>query len=380
MVTAAAPTKKPRKAIVVALDGAPPDAVLTPDAIVSAKSAGLRYVNDDQPGISRTATADGFTYALPDGKPLRDADELQRIKTLAIPPAWTAVWLCPRPNGHLQATGRDARGRKQYRYHARWRQVRDEAKYDKMLTFADSLPAIRTRVKADLARSALPRTKVLATVVRLLETTLIRIGNEEYARDNGSFGLTTMREDHVDIAGSKVNFEFRGKSGKTHSIGIRDLRLARIVKRCRDLPGQVLFKYVDDAGNQQNIGSADVNAYLREITGQDFTAKDFRTWAGTVLAAVALQGFEPFETEGQARRNVVQAIEQVAMRLGNTPTVCRKCYVHPVVLDAYLDGTTIDAIREEAALELPASLHDLAPEEAVVLKFLKKRLTAKPAA
>jgi DNA topoisomerase I len=248
-----------------------------------------------------------------------------------------------------------------------------------MLTFAQLLPEIRKRTEADLVRPGLPRDKVLATVVRLLETTLIRIGNEEYARDNGSFGLTTLRNDHVDVSGSSLRFEFRGKSGKEHSIGIRDLRLARIVKRLRDLPGQTLFQYVDDAGDHQNIDSADGNEYLREITGQDFTAKDFRTWAGTVLAATALHALDPFETEGQARRNVVQAIEQVATRLGNTPTVCRKCYVHPAVIDAYLEGETIEALGAQPS-EMAPVRKTLTPEEAAVLAFLRQRLNAGAAA
>ncbi len=371
MVIAAAPAKKPATPAASPPNAAAP--VAASDAIDSAKSAGLRYVTDDQRGITRNKSNSGFSYAAPDGTPLRDADELQRIKTLAIPPAWTDVWICARPNGHLQATGRDARGRKQYRYHARWRQVRDEAKYDRMLTFARLLPSIRKRTEADLALPGLPRNKVLATVVRLLETTLIRIGNEEYARDNGSFGLTTMRNGHVDVSGSTLKFEFRGKSGKEHSIGVRDLRLARIIKRLRELPGQTLFQYVDDAGDHQNIDSADVNDYLREITGQDFTAKDFRTWAGTVLAAVALHAFEPFETEGPARRNVVRAIEQVATRLGNTPTVCRKCYVHPAVIDAYLEGATIESLGDQPTEKSPPR-HDLTPEEDAVLEFLQQRL------
>jgi DNA topoisomerase-1 len=291
-----------------------------------------------------------------------------------IPPAWTDVWIAPHANGHIQATGRDARGRKQYRYHPRWRAVRDETKYGRMMAFAAALPRIRARVEADLARPGLPREKVLATVVRLLETTLIRVGNEEYARANRSFGLTTMRDRHVAVSGRSVRFGFRGKSGIRHTIDLNDRRLARVVKRCRDLPGQELFQYLDDDGRPQSIDSADVNAYLREVTGDDFTAKDFRTWAGTVLAALALREFESFDSQTQAKKNVLRAIERVSERLGNTPTVCRKCYVHPEVINAYLDGSMLETLKQIADREMAESLHDLRPEEAAVLALLRQRL------
>ncbi len=354
------------------------DAVSLPEVITdpveSAKAAGLRYVTDLGPGIRRKRAGRGWSYVGRDGKPIRDPATLARIKALGIPPAYTDVWICPNPNGHILATGRDARGRKQYRYHPRWREVRDETKYGRMMAFGAALPAIRERTNRDLTRPGLPREKVLATVVRLLESTLIRVGNEEYARTNESFGLTTMRDEHVDIEGTTVRFTFRGKSGKEHSIDVRDRRLAAVVKRCQDMPGQELFQYVDDAGSRQTIDSGDVNDYLREITGQDFTAKDFRTWAGTVLAAQALREFEAFDSETQAKRNVVRAIEAVSERLGNTKAVCRKCYVHPAVLDAYLDGSLAHTLRERVEAELEEKLSRLKAEEAAVLAFLRQRL------
>ena len=346
----------------------PPD-----DPAASARAAGLRYVSDRVPGIRREMGSLGWVYRSADGRRIDDDDTLARLAKLAIPPAWTDVWICPSPRGHLQATGRDARGRKQYRYHARWRTVRDETKYDRMIAFGEALPAIRARAERDLTLPGLPRAKVLAAVVRLLEKTLIRVGNDEYARDNGSFGLTTLRDKHVSVAGSAVRFEFRGKSGRTHAIGLRNRKLAAIVKRCRDLPGYELFQYVDDSGPRQVIDSADVNEYLREISGQDFTAKDFRTWAGTVLAARALQLHEPPETDTQAKKNLVAAVEAVAGVLGNTKSVCRKCYIHPAILDAYLDRSIVEALgaRADAAID-PAD--DLRPDERAVLKFLRERL------
>jgi DNA topoisomerase-1 len=349
-------------------------AVLTPDPVESARAAGLRYVSDRRPGIRREPDGDGFRYLDKDGQPLTDEGNLRRIKALAIPPAWTDVWICPNPRGHLQATGRDAKGRKQYRYHPRWREVRDETKYDRMMAFGRALPQIRARVEDDLARPGLPREKILATVVRLLETTLIRVGNEEYARANHSYGLTTLRTRHAHVNGTKVEFKFRGKSGVPHQAEVTDRRLAQIVKRCQSLPGQELFQYLDEDGQPQTIDSEDVNAYLHEITGQDFTAKDFRTWVGTVLAAQALQAFESFDSATQAKKNVVQAIENVAKRLGNTPSVCRKCYVHPAILDAYLDGTLADTLKQRAEQELAAALPDLPAEEAAVLALLQQRL------
>lgn len=343
------------------------------DPAASARAAGLRYVHDDRPGLRRIRSGKGFRYQGPDGATIRDRQTLVRLRALAIPPAWTDVWICPQANGHLQATGHDERGRKQYRYHPRWRAVRDETKFHRMIAFGQALPRIRARVDQDLARPGLPREKVLATVVRLLETTLIRVGNEEYARDNGSFGLTTLRDHHVKVKGTTVRFAFRGKSGVRHEIDVRDRRLASVVRRCQDLPGQVLFQY-DDNGQTRAVDSDDVNEYLRQAAGQEFTAKDFRTWAGTVLAAEALQEFEAFDTQVQARRNVVAAIEAVANRLGNTTSVCRKCYVHPAVVGAYLDGTLLESMRQRVAQELTGGLKDLDPEEAAVLAFLQERL------
>ena len=349
---------------------APPDR----DSQAAARSAGLRYVNDGMPGIRREKAGDGFRYLDHAGHEVADEATLARIKSLAIPPAWTEVWICRAAGGHLQATGRDARGRKQYRYHPRWRDVRDEAKYERMISFGKALPLIRQRVDEDLKRSGLPREKVLATIVFLLEATMMRIGNEEYARTNKSFGLTTLRSRHVRIDGSEVQFRFRGKSGVHHEVKVDDRRLARIISRIRDLPGQELFHYIDDDGHAHNVGSADVNDYLREITGEDYTAKDFRTWSGTVLAALALQEFEKFDSEAQAKKNIVRAIEMVAEKLGNTPSICRKCYVHPGVLEAYLDGTVLEALRERTAQELKEDLHALQPEEAAVVALLQERL------
>jgi DNA topoisomerase-1 len=351
------------------------DTSLTPDPVQSAKAAGLRYVSDKRPGIRRERDGDGFRYLDKDGQPISDETVLSRIKALAIPPAWTEVWICPNPRGHIQATGRDAKGRKQYRYHPRWRQVRDETKYDRMMAFGRALPQIRARVAEDLARPGVSREKVLATVVRLLETTLIRVGNEEYARTNRSYGLTTMQTRHVSVNGAKVEFKFRGKSGVRHTIDVKDRRLAAIVKRCQALPGQELFQYVDEDGEPQTVDSEDVNDYLREITGQDFTAKDFRTWAGSVLAAVALQTFESFDSATQAKKNVVQAIENVAGRLGNTPSICRKCYVHPAIIDSYLDGTMAGTLKQLTEQELEESLQELPSEEAAVLALLQQRLS-----
>ncbi len=342
------------------------------DPVESARLAGLRYVSDQEPGIRREPAGEHFRYRDPDGSLVRDDETLARIHALAIPPAWDDVWICADANGHLQATGRDARGRKQYRYHPEWRHVRDGTKYGRMIAFGEALPRIREQTDEDLSLRGLPRRKVLAAVVRLLETTLIRVGNEEYARDNKSFGLTTMRDRHVDIDGSQVEFRFKGKSGKKHLITLKDRRLARVVQKCRDIPGQELFQYVDDEGNRQSIDSGDVNSYLREVSGHDFTAKDFRTWAGTVLATLALEEFAPADSRTQARRNLVRAVESVAQRLGNTPTVCRKCYIHPAVLDAYLEGTMLDSLQRKTdeALDEPA----LPEDEAMVLNFLRRRL------
>jgi DNA topoisomerase-1 len=346
-----------------------------PDPIKSAEDAGLRYVTDALPGIRRRRAGRGFTYIGPDGRRITEPGQLAWFKRLAIPPAWTDVWICPIKRGHVQATGRDSRGRKVYRYHPRWREARDEVKYERMTAFGKALPRIRERVDADLRRHGLPREKVLAAVVSLLEKTSIRVGNEEYARDNRSFGLTTLRDRHAAVSSGTISFRFRGKSGKAHEVELSDPRLARVVRRCQELPGQELFQYVDDQGEQRSIDSGDVNDYLREITGEPFTAKDFRTWAGTVLAAWALAEFEQVDSEAQARRNVVRAVERVAERLGNTPAVSRKSYVHPEIIGAYLDGAVVRAARQRADRALGrGSLPRLEPEEAAVLAFLRQRL------
>jgi DNA topoisomerase-1 len=346
----------------------------------TAKAAHLRYVSDQQPGIRREKGKKGtFRYIGVDGEEVTDDRTLSRIKALAIPPAYTDVWICPIPHGHLQATGRDAKGRKQYRYHERWRMVRDETKYDRMLEFGDALPNIRSRVKEDLARPGLNREKVLATIVRLLERTRIRVGNEEYARQNDSFGLTTLRPDHVDVTGTKLHFHFRGKSGKEHEINIRDPKVANVVKKLLALEGQELFEYVDtETGLRHSVTSGDVNDYLRSIGGEEFTAKDFRTWAGTVLCALALTQFETTDerTESEAKKAVVLAIKQVSERLGNTPSVCRKCYIHPAILDSYLEGSLISGLG--IASDMKPTGDDglgLSSEEAAVLSFLRKKIT-----
>ncbi len=313
-----------------------------------ARDAGLRYSSDDRAGIRRRRAGRGFTYLDAEGRRVTDPATLARIRALAIPPAWTDVWICPSPIGHVQATGRDARGRKQHRYHARWHEKRDESKFDRMIAFAGALGQIRERCDADLAKPGLPREKVLATVVRLLELTLIRVGNDEYARLNRSFGLTTLRDRHARISGSRVRFRFRGKGGREHEVGVRDRRLATVIRRCQELPGQELFQYVDEDGEVRDVTSDDVNDYLREIAGGDFTAKDFRTWAGTVLAYRALRALQPADTPTAARKNVVAAIRETAGRLGNTPAVARRSYVHPAVLEAYMDGRVAGALVEAA--------------------------------
>jgi len=343
-------------------------------SIESAKSMGLHYVTDAQPGIHRQISVDSFIYLGPDGNQIKNADELRRIKSLVIPPAWSDVWICPDSRGHIQVTGRDARGRKQYRYHPKWREIRDETKYTKMIAFGEALPAIRKCVERDLKLPRLPRRKVLATVVKLLEITLIRVGNDEYARTNRSFGLTTMRDKHAEISGSNIRFQFRGKSGKPWLIDVSDRRLAKIVKSCRDIPGYELFQYIDENGKRQDVTSSDVNDYLREITSQDFTAKDFRTWAGTVLAAVALQEFPHFTCKTHAKRNMVRAIERVAERMGNTPSICRKCYVHPALLESYMEGTLLENLSPGDEQQPHATLHGLRPEEQAVMAFLQHTL------
>ena len=350
----------------------PANPIPNADPPAAAKAAGLRYVNDTKPGIRR----DGAKFYDASGAAVTDAATLARIKALVIPPAWIDVWICPQANGHLQATGRDAKGRKQYRYHAKWRTVRDDVKYERMLNFGKALPAIRAEVDRALKLPGLPREKVLATIVYLLEATMMRIGNEEYARTNKSFGLTTLHNRHVKVDGNDIAFHFRGKSGVFHDIALHDRRLAKIIARTRELPGQELFQYIDKEGERHSVDSSDVNDYLRTITGEEYTAKDFRTWSGTVLAALALQEFEKFDSETQAKKNIVRAIESVAAKLGNTPSICRKCYVHPAVLEAYLEGSVLEALRTTSEKALVEDLHALTPEEAAVLAMLQQRLSS----
>ena len=342
------------------------------DPVEVAEAAGLRYVHDTtMRGIRRKRTDDGFEYIAPNGKVIEDEKELARIKRLAIPPAWEDVWICPNRNGHIQATGRDARGRKQYRYHESWRRVRDEAKYDRVVQFGKALPMIRERVEHDLALPGLPKNKVLAAVVRLLELTLSRIGNESYARENDTYGLTTIREEHVEVQGTRIRLEFNGKGSAEHVIDLRDRRLANLIHKMQDLPGQELFTYLDDDGQPRDVSSSDVNDYLREITERDFTAKDFRTFAGTVHAAIELRAVGGYTSQAQAKRNVKTAIEAVAGRLRNTVAVCRKCYVHPGIIDAYLDLSLMKIDDWPSADETP--IPGLTADEAAVLAFLEAR-------
>ena len=336
-----------------------------------AKSAGLRYVDDSSPGIRRRRAGRGFRYLDADDKPVGDESTIERINALAIPPAWSDVWICPRPNGHIQATGRDVRGRKQYRYHDRWREVRDAAKYERMLGFGAALPRIREQIDSDLRRKGLVREKVVAAVVALLDQTLIRVGNQEYARDNQSFGLTTMRDRHVKIEGGTIHFEFRGKSGKDHSVDLSDRRLARVVKRCQEIPGYDLFQYFDDDGERHTVESGDVNSYLQEVSGAEYTAKDFRTWAGTVTALLALEQEGPFGSQTEARRKLSRAIEQVAAQLGNTPAVSRSSYIHPAVLELYLRGGLFDALTAAAERAEQDGVPGLEPEEARVIPLIE---------
>lgn len=339
----------------------------------SARAAHLRYVHDDEPGITREALKDGFRYRDPAGREITDEDELARIRKLAVPPAYRDVWICPDPLGHLQASGRDARGRKQYRYHPRWREVRDQAKYAKMLLFGEKLPAIRAAVARDLARCDLGREKVVAAVIALLEKTLARVGNEEYARENKSFGLTTLRNRHARVRGRKLVLDFRGKHGIDAHFELQDARLARVVDMLQDLRGQHLFQYRGDDGEVHVVTSDDVNDYLREVTGEDITAKDFRTWAATNLAALALREHERADTPALAKKNVRRTVEAVAQMLGNTPAVCRKCYIHPAIFDGYLDGSLPTAL-EARARETLAERHDLTEDERSVATFLASRL------
>jgi DNA topoisomerase I len=348
--------------------------IVAEDPKEAAASAGLRYVSDESPGIKRWRKGASFVYYDKEGKRIRNPLELKRIRSLAIPPAWEKVWICAQANGHLQATGIDAKGRKQYRYHPTWRTVRDEAKFERLLSFAEVLPKIRAKVDEDMRRADLSREKVLATIVRLLEISLIRIGNEEYAKENNSFGLTTMRNRHVEVEGATIKFQFRGKSGKKHNVEVSDRRVARIIQKCQDLPGQQLFQYEDQAGEVAAIGSEDVNDYLQRITGQPFTAKDFRTWAGTILAAIALGKMEEVDSQTLAKKNIVTAIEAVAGLLGNTVAICRKCYIHPAVPTSYLEGTLARTLRVKADAQIAEHLHELKPEEAAVITLLRQEL------
>ncbi|MGH2783768.1 MAG: DNA topoisomerase IB [Actinomycetota bacterium] len=358
--------------------GKRPRAAAEDPAAEAARDAGLVYVVDDDQGIARRKAGRGFTYLGPDGATITDRKELRRIKALAIPPAWTAVWICSSPRGHIQATGRDARGRKQYRYHPSWRETRDRTKYDRMVPFGEALPRIRKRIREDLSRPGLPREKVLATIVRLIDLTSMRVGNARYAKQNRSFGLTTMQDRHADVAGSTITFEFRGKSGKTHTVDVRDPRLARIVKRSQEIPGQRLFQYVDEDGEHRPVNSEDVNAYIRDCSGEDFTAKDFRTWAGTVLAMSALRGVELAGSQREAKSTVVAAIETVAAALGNTVAVCRACYVHPAIVDAYMDGSLAKLPRRRARRNGSDPDDRLRADEVTLLSFLKSLPSSSP--
>lgn len=344
---------------------------ISTDPIESAESVGLQYVSDEMPGIRRKRSGKSFIYFEPNGDRIKDEKTIQRINSLAIPPAYKDVWICPLENGHLQATGRDAKGRKQYRYHPLWRSIRDQTKFSRMIAFSQALPDIRRRIEHDLALPGLPKQKVLATVLKLMELTRIRVGNEEYAKTNESYGLTTLHNDHVNVVGSKVHFEFRGKSGVDHAIDINDKQLAKIVKRCQDLPGQDLFQYLDENKQPQDIKSSDVNDYLREITGQDFTAKDFRTWGGTVLAASHLAEIGKFTSQTAAKKNITQAIKTVSSYLGNRPATCRKYYIHPGVLEAYLDESLHDLVEKHSAIVIE-DCHALQTEELVVVALLTK--------
>ena len=351
-------------------NGKAAEAAFDTDTAEAAEEAGLQYVSDDRPGYTRKANNGEFEYLDTQGKTIRDEKRLVRIKRLAIPPAWTDVWICPSSVGHIQATGRDARRRKQYRYHERWREQRDENKFGRLADFATVLPKIRRRVAQDMRLPGLPLQKVLATVVRLLERTFIRVGNEEYARENKSFGLTTMRTRHVTVKGDRLRFRFRGKSGRQHEVDMTDRRIAKIVSKCQDLPGQELFQYVNGDGEVRDVTSQDVNDYLREITNENFTAKDFRTWAGTVLTAIALSAQGDFETKKEAKANVKTAICAVAQFLGNTPAICRKCYVYPAIVEAYLSRTQIAGL--EPAIKNPDEINLRTVERALV-KFLRGR-------
>jgi DNA topoisomerase-1 len=358
---------------------APIPALTLEAAPQTARSAGLRYVTDSVPGITRHRVGDVIVYRSPTGARITDSAELVRIKQLAVPPAWTDVWICPWPTGHLQATGRDARGRKQYRYHEAWRRVRDDTKYHRMVDFAKALPRIRARVDRDLGTPSITRDRVLASVVRLLDATSLRVGNRAYVRANGSFGLTTLRRRHVRVSGSTLHIQFRGKSGRVNSVSLRDRRVAAIVRRCQDLPGQQLFQYLDADGVRHHVDSEDVNDYIREAAGDDFTAKDFRTWAGTVLAAWALHALEPAGSEVELRRGLADAVSETAHRLGNTAAVCRRCYIHPAVISAHLERRLVPAMDRVKSASSSRGAR-LSSEEAAVVALLRRRYAqAEPA-
>jgi DNA topoisomerase I len=353
--------------------------MLPDDPRQSAEEARLRYVSCDDPGFSRRRKGSGFVCYDTTNKAIRAADVLKRIRSLAIPPAWEEVWICRYPNGHLQATGIDSKGRRQYKYHETWRTIRDEAKYERLASFARALPRIRARLDKDLRLPGLPKQKVVAAVIKLLQTSLIRVGNEQYAKANNSFGLTTMRNRHVKVDGASALFKFRGKSAKKHEVKVTDRRLATIVRKCQELPGQQLFEYVSEEGEYVPVGSEDVNEYLQSVSNQPFTAKDFRTWAGTVLASLALSEMQQVDNKAAAKKNVLTAVEAVAKMLGNTPAICRKCYVHPAVITRYLDGTLAASLKGKADSAISKHLHQLKPEEAAVLGLLSKELARRSA-
>jgi len=350
----------------------PENLVIKVDPEQSAEDAGLRYTHDDSPGISLKSNGKKVEYFDPNGVKVKDEKTLSRIKSLVIPPAWKDVWICTKPNGHLQATGIDSRGRKQYRYHPKWREVRDENKYDRMIAFGYCLPRIREKISKDLALPGLPKEKILATIVQLLEKTLIRVGNEEYAEQNDSYGLTTMHNKHVKVRGNEVKFEFKGKSGVKHKISLTDKRLAKIIKKSQDIPGYELFQYFDEDGEKRTIDSSDVNDYLKEISGQDFTAKDFRTWHGTMLAAEALLKMDDFTSESQAKKLVVQAVEEVSSQLGNTKAVCRKCYIHPIIIERFLEGKLKTELKDAKSIQFEDGFTRLRKGEVEVISYLRR--------
>lgn len=366
-------------------------AALPADPVEAAQHANLRYVSDDEPGIKRRRRGRGFTYIDMQGETIRESEARQRFNNLAIPPAWTDVWICPDKNGHIQVTGRDDKGRKQYIYHPRWQEVRNQAKFNRLLLFGQTLPQLRAQIDKDLRRHGLPRERVIAAIIRLLEETLIRVGNEQYARQNDSYGLTTLRSDHVDVTATTLHFDFRGKSGKDQQVVIRDPRAARVVRQCQELPGQELFKYHDEEDNLQSVGSADVNDYLYAVMGEEFTAKDFRTWGGTVAAVRAFRQLGPGESERDIQKKVVEAIKMVAATLGNTPAICRDYYIHPAVIDAYQERVFFDIAREANETITDSTPAGSAPangtstlseerqiEEQIVLHLLHRSLAQEP--